>query len=69
MLREAMKKVQRAAQELPISNQVKECEEFIGEASGSTRPAEVEIVVGEGRWPECAGKQEPQFASTPSSVI
>ena len=29
MLREAMKRAQRAAQEPPISNQIKECEEFI----------------------------------------
>ena len=32
MLREAMKRAQRAAQEPPISNQIKECEEFIARA-------------------------------------
>ena len=32
MLREAMKRAQRAAQEPPISNQIKECKEFISRA-------------------------------------
>ena len=56
MLREAMKRAQRAAQEPPITNQVNECEEFIARAEKRLvlhdQQAQVEIGVRFGGWPK-----------------
>ena len=56
MLREALKKTQRSAQEPPIASQVKECEEFIARTEiGPPRTAEAEVGVRVGGGPESIG--------------